>query len=77
MSKKTMETSKNKNVNHGKNGKGGAVAKKDRSWMIYVAIGVAAIVGIVLLAVFTGGSSTNVNGQNSPSQQTTVPDCCQ
>ena len=66
-----------KNTKNGKNGKDGAVAKKDRSWIIYVTICTLAVVGIVLLFVFSD-SSSKVNGQQrSPSQQTTVPDCCQ
>ena len=89
-SNKTNGTSKttNKNVRNvsygknSKNGKGGTAAKKkqDRaSWVIAGVIIAVALVGIILLAVFAGGSPNKVNGQqSSPSrQQQTVPDCCQ
>ena len=76
-----MSNKSNKNNQANTKSKGNtAVKKKDRTWVIYVTIGAVALVGIILLAVFAGGGSTQkVNGQQkTPSQQTTtLPDCCQ
>lgn len=73
-SNKTNGTSKSTN----KSVKGNtAVKKKDRTWIIYLTIGVVALVGIALLIGFTSGNTANANGSQKTPQQQTLPDCCQ
>lgn len=56
-----------------------AVKKKDRTWIIYLTIGVVALVGIALLIGFASSSIANASdSQKTPQrQEQTVPDCCQ
>ena len=80
-----MSNKSNKNtqkVSYRKNDRSSAAVKKKQDRVSWITAGIiiaVALVGIILLAVVSGGGSANrVNGQQSPTrQQQTLPDCCE